>query len=621
MNPVTRIDDRSTSAPAELLRVTGLRVANGGSTLVEDIDLVVHEGESVAIVGESGSGKSLTARAIIGLLPEGLVAQGSIRYRQEELLDAGPAARKRVRGSEICLILQDPFTMLHPLIRCGDIVTENLRGSSGKRPTAPERRDEAIRRLAEVGIDDPRVVDRYPFELSGGMRQRVAIAAALAQDPTLLIADEPSTALDATTQKEVLDLLASLQKSRGMALILITHDLRIAFSVCQRVNVFYAGNVLESGPTALVAAAPAHPYTLGLLLAEPPIDRRVREFVSIPGSVPTPDSVVGQCAFADRCAWATEICREDRPRLNLLDGGRSTACRRVDEIADDLAGRRSTFQQSAVAIPRRSDGPLLLEATDLTVTFGKASTATAVLALDRVSIDIRSGESVGVVGESGSGKTTLSRVIAGLAEPTSGSLSIDGLDASSYGRIGRAARARLRKRVQMIFQDPYSSLDPTHTIGYTLSEAIRFRTGTRVGGDEVGALLSRVGLPRSYGARLPVALSGGERQRIGIARAIAVEPQLLILDEPVSALDVSVQAQILTLLREIHDESGIAYLFITHDLAVVRQIADRIFVMNRGRVVESGPTDIVLDSPRDPYTRLLVNADPERIESAAVASA
>ncbi|MCP2049538.1 UNVERIFIED_ORG: peptide/nickel transport system ATP-binding protein [Paenarthrobacter nicotinovorans] len=610
MSTPTPITRRSRSA-APLLEVSSLRVQdNSGGTLVEGATFQVNEGEAIAIVGESGSGKSLTARSIIGLLPGGLTASGSIRYRGEDMLAATNARRAALRGGEICMILQDPFTMLHPMRRCSDIITENLRGSDGRRLSKARRQEEAQARLREVGIRDPRVANRYPFELSGGMRQRVAIAAALAEDPRLLIADEPSTALDATTQKEVLDLLGSLQRSRGMALLLITHDLGVAFSACQRVNVFYAGNMAESGPVKAVGASPLHPYSLGLLLAEPPVDRRVRDFVSIPGSVPTPDSVRGSCPFAARCRWATEQCHTEKPAFRPIEDGRTVACHRSEEIREEMAHERISFEGATLPIVPSPAGTPLLVTDDVRMVFGDPRKSIAVNALDGVSIRVDVGESVGIVGESGSGKSTLSRSIVGLANPTGGRIEIGGIDASSYPKAGAKGRTALRRLAQIVFQDPYSSLDPAHPIGSALAEALRFRNGRAPQAADIAALLEQVGLPADYVKRMPFALSGGERQRIAIARALAVQPQLLILDEPVSALDVSVQSQVLQLLREIRAERNIAYLFITHDLAVVRQLADRIYVMNRGVVVEEGPADQVLDNPRHEYTKMLVASKP-----------
>jgi peptide/nickel transport system ATP-binding protein len=399
-----------------LLTVRDLGVrTHDGRTLVTNVDLTLAAGEAVAIVGESGSGKSLTARAITGLLPGGLAASGSIRYRGHELIGMKERARAKLRGAELSMILQDPFTMLHPMRRCGDIITETLHDDRGRRLSRSARRGEAVARLAEVGITDEHVARQHPFELSGGMRQRVAIAAALAQNPRLLIADEPSTALDVTTQQEVLALLRQLQRSRGMALVLITHDLRVAFSVCSRIHVFYAGSIAEVGPSEGVAQRPLHPYTLGLLLAEPPIDRRVRDLISIPGSVPTPDSVVGRCSFAARCEWVSDPCTTSKPALVRLSSGRDVACVRHSQIAPDMEQSRAAHSEPIHLDDAAAPESPLLTIRDLEVTYPRRGRrGHDVHALKGVSIDIGRGESVGIVGESGSGKTTLGRSLVGL---------------------------------------------------------------------------------------------------------------------------------------------------------------------------------------------------------------
>ncbi|MDX6629736.1 MAG: peptide/nickel transport system ATP-binding protein ddpF [Gaiellales bacterium] len=606
-------------APAvdPLLTVRDLRIEShiGGRrhSIVTGIDLDIAPGETVGIVGESGSGKSMTARALIGLLPDGVLAQGAVRYGGRNLLELPERALAQLRGREIGLIMQDPFTMLSPLLRCGRHIDEALRDENGRKLGKAARRAEAVRRLAEVGIHDPSVADRFPFELSGGMRQRVGIAAALARDPRILIADEPSTALDVTTQKEILALLRSLQQSRAMGLILITHDLRVAFSMCDRITVLYAGSVLEVARAQALEREPLHPYTLGLLLSEPPGDRRLSSLVAIPGSVADPDEVTGVCAFSPRCIWAAPPCRAGKPPLRELAGGRLSACIRIEEIQGPMLETRATANRSEhVALPSQGR-EALVSVQELTKVFqsGRGDRARSVNALAGVSVELGAGESVGLVGESGSGKTTLARCLMGLETPTSGRIAIDGIDATSYEALSGRERARLRQSIQMIFQDPYSTLNPVRTVGATLKEALAM--GPRGADDLDGrlrTLLERVGLPEAYAARKPVALSGGERQRIAIARALAVEPKVIVCDEPASALDVSVQAQILNLLRALRDELGISYFFITHDLAVVRQLVERIYVLHRGQVVEAGPVDSVLDQPQDPYTIRLIDSVP-----------
>ncbi|GAB2958852.1 ABC transporter ATP-binding protein [Streptomyces pseudoechinosporeus] len=481
------------------------------------------------------------------------------------------------------------------------------------------RRDRAVaaaevaRRLHEVGLAPATVVDRYPFQLSGGMRQRVAIAAALARDPELLIADEPTTALDVTTQAEVLALLRRLQADRGMALVLITHDLRVAFSVCDRVLVMYAGSVLEDAPAALLARSPGHPYSLGLMLSEPPVSHYVDRLVSLPGQVPAADSVAGTCAFADRCEWRRDACATTRPELVPLPEERKSACVRITEIDDELRGRLLATTTPATP-PPAPDGPPLLVVKGLTKTYRGTSsrilprrTTTGTTALREVAFELRERESLGVVGESGSGKTTLARCLLGLTRPTTGTIRLGGVDVSDYRGLSRNDHREVRRLVQMVFQDPYSSLNPRLTIGTTLREAVAAGPDPAQPPQE---LLERVGLPASYARKHPGALSGGERQRVAIARALAVRPKLLICDEPVAALDVSVQAQILQLLREVRAGYGTSLILITHDLSVVRQMTDRAIVLSGGEIVESGETAALLDAPRHPYTQRLLASIP-----------
>ena len=588
-----------------LLEVSALRIESESKgvirTIVTGIDLEIKAGETVGIVGESGSGKSLTAKAVCGLLPPGVSASGSVRFRGEEILNLSERRMRRFRGQHVSLLFQDPYTLLNPLLRIGTQVMETASGPDGARLRGESARLDAARRLAEVGLDST-IAKRYPFELSGGMRQRVGIAAALASDPELLIADEPSTALDVTTQKEILELLRSIQRDRDMGLILITHDLRVAFSMCDRIYVLYAGQVLEIAAASALEREPWHPYSLALLLSEPPLDHRVEKLASAAGSVPPPDDVARVCAFLERCDWRASVCEQGRPEL-LATNGHSTRCVRIGEIRPALAERRAATRlvETRVESPQASAGALL-GIRGLRKSFGKNE------ALRGVSLEMFDGESIGIVGESGSGKTTLARCLVGLEQPSSGQIVIAGLDAVARQSLSSSDQRLLRTTVQMIFQDPYSSLNPSRTVGATLREALQVAGLDSPG--TVADLLARVGLPAAFSGRKPAALSGGERQRVAIARAIAVRPRLIICDEPVSALDVTVQAQILDLFRELHDELGVGYVFITHDLAVVRQVVDRIYVLYRGEVVEAGPVDAVLDHPSEDYTRKLIDSVP-----------
>ena len=587
---------------------------DGPRTILDDVSFTVDVGETIGIVGESGSGKSMTMRAIMQLLPPRVTTSGSIVWQGRDLCRTSQHEMRSIRGEGISLLLQDPFTMLNPLLRCGAIIEEGLRLGPLKGASKRDLREEALRRLAEVGIRDAGVADRYPFQLSGGMRQRVALAASLARDPEILIADEPSTALDVTTQAEILDLLRSLQASRQMSLILITHDLRVAFSICDRVYVLYAGSMLESGPAKDVAVEPTHPYTLGLLMSDPPLDRRAATLTAIDGSVPLPDSVQNQCTFAARCRWAQPECLVARPTLRPVASNQLSACVRFDDIEVEMSALRAQTSTAAPEIPRDKEaGIALLKVTELVKTFPPARRGLGpVLALRGVDITVGENESVGIVGESGSGKTTLGRCIVGLETPTSGTIQLGGIAAGDPANLSPSMRRTLRRTAQIVFQDPYSSLDPRQTIAGALAETIQVSKSGMEGSlsHRVDELLEIVGLPLSYRSRRAKALSGGERQRVAIARALAVNPRLLVCDEPVSALDVSVQAQVLNLLRSLRERLGISYLFITHDLAVVRQVVDRVYVMHQGVVVEQGPVADVLDNPQDEYTRRLVASIP-----------
>jgi peptide/nickel transport system ATP-binding protein len=596
---------------APLLSIRNLAISAGGLPITSGTNLDLARGETIAIVGESGSGKSLTAKAIARLLPLGVSARGSIVYDGTEVLTLPEREMRQLRGRRLSMMLQDPFTMLNPLMKSGLHIAEMLRDR-------PEFRDrtalkaEVARRLGEVGITDPDVAERMPFQLSGGMSQRVALAAALARDPELLIADEPSTALDVTTQAEIIKLLKRVQQARGMSLILITHNLRLAFSTCDRIYVLYAGSLLEVGAARAVEEEPFHPYTLGLLLSEPPADKRVPKLIAIRGKVPRANEVAGRCAFAERCDWVKAECRTASPPLAEQAPGRLGACVRRAEIADEMRALRGAVLDAAVAspTPELSAGPIV-RVTNLVKDFA-GRRGRVVQALKGVSIEIAPGESVGLVGESGSGKTTLGRALVGLETPTSGAIDIAGINAASFASMSSTDRAATRRTIQMVFQDPYSTLNPRHSVHRSLSEAIR--TAGRFSAAETDAriaeLLREVGLPESYAERRPASLSGGERQRVAIARSLSVNPKILVCDEPVSALDVSVQAQILNLFKRLQTELGLSYLFITHDLAVVRQVAERIYVLYLGEVVEHGLAEDIISRPQHPYTKRLINSIP-----------
>ena len=570
------------------LTVTDLRVRAPQGPIVGGLDLTVQAGETHAIVGESGSGKSVSAKALAGLLPAGLTATGTLTIGGRPVpLDGANRAWRQFRGSRITLLPQDPFTSLSPRHRCGNQIAEPLRHLGRS-----ERRAAVLASLEEVGLPE-RVARQYPFQLSGGMRQRVAIAAALVTRPAVLIADEATTALDVTTQRDVLDLLARLQRDRQMGLILITHDLGVARGRADQVTVMYAGRTAEHGPAATVIASPAHPYTGRLLDCDPPLHVALERLPTIPGSVPRLAQVGAACTFASRCDLVIDECRTGVPPLAEIAPGHQAACIRTADFVrghsrPDHARRQVTGDGEPVA------STAIVSVRDLAKSFGST------VALAGIDLDVSAGEAVAVVGESGSGKTTLARIIVGLETADAGAVSF----AAPPGRDGGAPRPP-----QIVFQDPYSALNPSLTVGASLRDALR--AGGRDRSDaEVAALLDMVGLPAAYARRRPRALSGGERQRVAIARALAPGPDLLVCDEAVSSLDVSVQAQILNLIADVRARLGLSVLFISHDLAVVRQAAERVYVLYKGRFVEQGDTSAVLASPAHDYTRLLMASAP-----------
>ncbi|WP_137122734.1 ABC transporter ATP-binding protein [Segeticoccus rhizosphaerae] len=568
-----------------VLAVSDLNVTGPKGPIVTGVSLDIRRGQTLAVVGESGSGKTLTGRALLGLLPAGLSASGILDLEGHRVdLDPTHPAWRTIRGRQIGLVPQDPFTSLSARHQCGIQIAMPLRGQSRSR-----RRELVAQALDEVGLPQ-RVARQYPFELSGGMRQRVALAAALITDPAVLIADEPTTALDVTTQAEVLDLIAGLQRDREMGLLLVTHDLAVARARAEQIVVMYAGRIVERGSATAVFHAPQHPYTLGLRECEPPLHTRLARMPVIEGSVPRLADVGNACAFADRCSLVVDACTEAVPTLAETGLGHAAACIRPGLALPTPEVDPSRPDQPSPAGSATHADDTLLVTKGLTKSFGRHT------ALSGVDLELRRGECIGVVGESGSGKTTLSRILVGLERADSGTLQFRGRP-----RTGRAGG------IQIVFQDPSSALNPGLKIATSLRDALRAGDAPT---DTPQDLLTQVGLPAGYARRRPRALSGGEQQRVAIARALAPKPEILICDEPVSALDVSAQAQILNLLAELRGEFGLSMIFISHDLAVVRQVADRIYVMLDGRVVEQGSTAEVLGQPQDPYTQRLLKSVP-----------
>jgi len=554
----------------------GYRVGSRLVPAVSGVSFEVHRGETVAIVGESGSGKSTTAQAIINLLaPNAVVTSDALRLDGSDLTDLSRSEWQEVRGRRIGLVPQDPGVSLNPVTKVGGQVAEVLRiHKLGGRRAAASR---AVELLTLAGIPEAEVrAQQYPHQLSGGMKQRALIATALAADPELIVADEPTSALDVTVQKQILDHLDALARDSDTAILLITHDLAVAADRADRVIVMQHGRIVEQGPARDVLENPRHAYTRALVAAAPAL-------------------VETRLVASDRARQA-RADRAAEARVAVGDGGAG-------------AGRAAGGADGSGADGGRATGPLLV-ARDLRKEFAlPGGHRRRFAAVDGVGFEIGRGETFALVGESGSGKSTTARLVTRLETPTGGSLEFDGAD---YTTARREGLRQLRRRFQLVYQNPYASLDPRFTVGEVIDEPLRsYSVGSASSrAKRVAQLVDDVALPTSYLARRPTELSGGQRQRVAIARALALRPELLVLDEAVSALDVSVQAQILALLTDLQTEYGLSYLFITHDLAVVRQISDRVGVMRAGRIVETGRTGDILSAPAEEYTRELIEAIP-----------
>jgi peptide/nickel transport system ATP-binding protein len=608
--------------------VAGLRTELEGSVTtvraIDGIELHIERGETFAIVGESGSGKSMTALSILRLLPEsGNVVDGSVALDDLELLTWPEAAMRNVRGRRIAMIFQEPSTSLNPVMTVGDQIREVLERHGIAQGAAA---DERVRELIDsVGIPDPaHRIGQYPFQLSGGLKQRVMIAMALAAEPDLLIADEPTTALDVTIQAQVLELLRTLQREKGMSILLITHDLGIVAQMAHKVAVMYAGQFVEVAGRDEFFAAPRHPYSHKLFAALPDLSKRGGSLAVIPGQVPALTQAFAGCRFADRCDFVFDRCRVEVPGMTPVSALHSVRCHLVEEKRDGVVTEQAKAESApkgeqpaaSVQAAQPSGVKALLEVRELKVHFPIRKgvlrrTVGHVKAVDGVSLAIAPGQTLALVGESGCGKTTVGKATLQLIRPTAGSVMFEGAD---LAKLSGAALRRLRSNFQIVFQDPYASLNPRMRVADILAEgmaALGVQRDDRKREQRVIELLGQVGLPADARGRYPHEFSGGQRQRVAIARALAVNPKLIICDEPTSALDVSVQAQILNLMKRLQQELGLSYLFITHNIAVVEYLAHEVAVMYLGRIVERGTVAEVLGAPKHPYTRALLAAVPK----------
>lgn len=604
-----------------LLEVSDLAVTFGAGAdavhAVRGVSYRVDAGQVVAMVGESGSGKSAAAMAVMGLLPEYAQVSGSVRLNGTQLIGLGDTAMSQFRGASIGMVFQDPMSALTPVYTVGDQIAEAIEVHQPRVGRAAARR-RAVELLELVGISRPEQRARaFPHELSGGERQRVVIAIAIACDPDLLICDEPTTALDVTVQAQILEVLKTARDVTGAGVLIITHDLGVVAEFADRALVMYAGRVVEAAPVGVLYRERLMPYTVGLLGSVPRLDaEQGTRLVPIPGAPPSLTAGVDPgCPFSPRCPLADDDCRVREPELRSVGVDHSAACIHTDQVTGRSAAEIYRVRTDVATAPP-ADSPTVLRVRDLVKTYPLTKGVLRrrvgeVRAVDGVSFELQQGRTLGIVGESGSGKSTTLHQILELTAPQSGSIEVLGADVATLKRDGRRA---LRRDLQVVFQDPVASLDPRLPVFELLAEPLRANGSDKAStNSRVADLLELVGLRRADALRYPAEFSGGQKQRIGIARALALEPKILALDEPVSALDVSIQAGIINLLLDLQQQLGLSYLFVSHDLSVVKHLAHRVAVMFAGAIVEQGEADQVFRDPQHDYTRRLLAAVPQPV--------
>jgi oligopeptide/dipeptide ABC transporter ATP-binding protein len=605
MSPLLEVTDLAVTFPTDGQPVTAVR----------GISYHIEPGEVVAMVGESGSGKSVSAMAVVGLLPEYAKVRGSVRLHDTELLGLSDDAMSRFRGKAVGMVFQDPMSALTPVYTVGDQIAEAIEVHQPRVGRNAARR-RAVELLDLVGISQPeRRARAFPHELSGGERQRVVIAIAIANDPDLLICDEPTTALDVTVQAQILEVLRTARDVTGAGVLIITHDLGVVAEFADRALVMYAGRVVEFASVTDLYRGRQMPYTVGLLGSVPRLDAaQGTRLVPIPGAPPSLAGLEPGCPFAPRCPLVIDECRSAEPELIEVGVNHRAACIRTDQVGERSAADIYGVNTSAPA-SASGDSPVVVRVRDLVKTYRLTKGVVLrravgeVRAVDRISFELRQGRTLGIVGESGSGKSTTLHEILELVAPQSGSIEVLGHDVAALSRANRRA---LRRDIQVVFQDPVASLDPRLPVFELLAEPLRAngfgKSGTNA---RVAELLDIVGLRRADATRYPAEFSGGQKQRIGIARALALQPKILALDEPVSALDVSIQAGIINLLLDLQERFSLSYLFVSHDLSVVKHLAHQVAVMYAGSIVEQGDSEQLFTNPQHDYTRRLLGAVPQ----------